>query len=103
MMLFRTEELSKYIFYILNSEVFNFYLGTFLTATINQLTKNNFDNMNVVFCANPEEQQQIISFLDEKCAHIDCLISDKQKLISELETYKKALIYEYVTGKKEVE
>lgn len=103
MMLFRTEELSKYIFYILNSEVFNFYLGTFLTATINQLTKNNFDNMNVVFCANPEEQQQIVSFLDEKCAHIDSLIADKEKLIGEFETYKKALIFEYITGKKEVE
>lgn len=103
MMLLRTEELSKYIYYILNSEVFNFYLGTFLTATINQLTKNNFDNMNVVYCANPEEQQQIADYLDEKCAHIDSLIADKEKLIGEFEDYKKALVYEYVTGKKEVE
>ena len=103
MMLFRTEELSKYIYYILNSEVFNFYLGTFLTATINQLTKNNFDNMNVVFCTNPEEQQQIVAYLDEKCAHIDSLIADKEKLIREVEDYKKALIYEYVTGQQEVE
>lgn len=49
------------------------------------------------------EQQQIVAYLDEKCAHIDSLIADKEKLIGELEDYKKSLIYEYVTGKKEVE
>ena len=103
MMIFRTAEPSKYIYYILNSEVFNFYLGTFLTATINQLTKNNFDNMDVVFCTDPEEQQQIVDFLDEKTSHIDSLIANKEKMVQELEAYKKAMIYEYVTGKKEVE
>jgi type I restriction enzyme S subunit len=50
-----------------------------------------------------EEQQQIADYLDEKCAHIDSLIADKEKLIGEFETYRKALIFEYVTGKKEVE
>ena len=45
------------------------------------------------------EQQQIADYLDEKCAHIDSLIADKEKLIREFEDYKKALIYEYVTGK----
>lgn len=50
-----------------------------------------------------KEQQQIADFLDEKCAHIDSLIADKEKLISEFEDYKKSLIYEYVTGKKAVE
>ena len=49
------------------------------------------------------EQQQIADYLDEKCAHIDSLIADKEKLIREFEDYKKALIYEYVTGTKEVE
>ena len=49
------------------------------------------------------EQKEIITFLDEKCIHIDRLIADKEKLIREFEDYKKALIYEYVTGKKEVE
>ena len=48
------------------------------------------------------EQQEIASFLDEKCAAIDSLIASKEALIAELETYKKSLIYEYVTGKKEV-
>lgn len=103
MMLFRTTELSKYIYYILNSEVFNFYLGTFLTATINQLTKKIFDNMNVVFCTNPKEQQQIVEYLDEMTTHLDSLIENKINVIAQLEEYKKSMIYEYVTGKKEVE
>lgn len=49
-----------------------------------------------------EEQQQIVSYLDEKTSRIDKLIEDKTKVIEELENYKKSLIYEYVTGKKEV-
>lgn len=49
-----------------------------------------------------EEQKEIAAYLDEKCATIDRLIASKEALISELENYKKSLIYEYVTGKKEV-
>ena len=48
------------------------------------------------------EQQQIADFLDQKTAHIDSLIADKEKMVRELQEYKKSLIYEYVTGKKEV-
>ena len=40
--------------------------------------------------------------MDEKCATIDSLIASKESLITELESYKKSVIYEYVTGKKEV-
>ncbi|OUL08993.1 hypothetical protein B0533_06180 [Sedimentibacter sp. SX930] len=62
------------------------------------------DFLDAPFIITPqEEQQKIADFLDEKCAHIDNLIADKETLIREFETYKKALIYEYVTGKKEVE
>lgn len=49
-----------------------------------------------------KEQQEIAVYLDEKCAAIDTLIEKKQAIITELEAYKKSLIYEYVTGKKEV-
>lgn len=48
-----------------------------------------------------EEQKEIAAFLDEKCAALDTLIAKKTALLTELETYKKSLIYEYVTGKKE--
>lgn len=49
-----------------------------------------------------EEQQPIIDFIDKKCEQIDRLISIKQHKIEKLQQYKKSLIYEYVTGKKEV-
>jgi len=49
-----------------------------------------------------EEQQQIASYLDTKCSEIDSLIAIKQQKIEELKEYKKSIIYEYVTGKKEV-
>lgn len=48
------------------------------------------------------EQQEIADYLDNKCSEIDTLIAKKEQIITELESYKKSLIYEYVTGKKEV-
>lgn len=49
-----------------------------------------------------EEQKQIADYLDKKCSEIDELIAVKQTKIEKLEQYKSSLIYEYVTGKKEV-
>ena len=49
-----------------------------------------------------EEQREIVSYLKKKCAAIDELIAKKEQYLSEIENYKKSLIYEYVTGKKEV-
>lgn len=48
------------------------------------------------------EQKAIADYLDEKCAEIDSCISAKKEQISTLESYKKSIIFEYVTGKKEV-
>lgn len=49
-----------------------------------------------------EERDLIVKKLDKLCTEIDKLIYNKEKIIKELEEYKKSLIYEYVTGKKEV-
>ena len=51
----------------------------------------------------PKEQQAIADYLDEKCADIDSLIQTKQSKIDSLKEYKKSIIYEYVTGKREVD
>ena len=48
------------------------------------------------------EQQVIADYLDEKCAAIDAMVAEKEALIADLEAYKKSLIYETVTGKREV-
>ena len=47
-------------------------------------------------------QKEIAEYLDDKCADIDALVAKKQQYLTEIENYKKSLIYEYVTGKKEV-
>ena len=46
-------------------------------------------------------QKEIAEYLDDKCADIDALVAKKQQYLTEIENYKKSLIYEYVTGKKE--
>lgn len=48
------------------------------------------------------EQKEIADYLDKKCAEIEAIIADKQSQLETIEKYKKSLIYEYVTGKKEV-
>ena len=63
------------------------------------------DNLQAVKLPVPPltEQKQIADYLDDKCTEIDSLIAIKQQKIEELKEYKKSIIYEYVTGKKEVD
>lgn len=63
-----------------------------------------FDDFGNTFIPVPprEEQEAIAEYLDKKCAKIDRTIADKKAQIETLDGYKKSLIYEYVTGKKEV-
>lgn len=59
---------------------------------------------SIMFPVPPmSEQKEIADYLDKKCAEIDTLISKKAALLGELENYKKSIIFEYVTGKKEVQ
>lgn len=77
-------------------------LNEFLTgSTQPKLTRSNLSRIPVI-CPDLQTQQKISSFLDHKCAQIDALISEKQKLHDKFTAYKKSLIYEYVTGKREV-
>lgn len=101
MMILRCE-CAKYMYYILNSSLLSFYIGSFATSTINQLTGGNFGNMKFPFTADTKEQQYIADYLDSKCSEIDTILQNYETQIATLEEYKKSLIYEYVTGKKEV-
>jgi len=56
----------------------------------------------MVFEPPLDEQDAIVAYLDSKCSEIDKVIADKNKQLSTIEEYRKSLIYEYVTGKKEV-
>lgn len=55
-----------------------------------------------LFSVPLNEQEEIADYLDAKCSELDRLIHQKSLFLSELESYKKSLIFEYVTGKKEV-
>lgn len=65
------------------------------------ITQKIFKELTIIM-PSTEEQQQITDFLDKQCTEIDSLISQKETLLKDLELYKKSLIYECVTGKREV-
>jgi type I restriction enzyme S subunit len=48
------------------------------------------------------EQQRIADYLDERCAAIDSVIDTRTRQLERLDDYRRALIFAYVTGKKEV-
>ena len=94
--------LPEYLMYYTQSSLYMLWKSMiFIQATIQNIGANKYSNMEVVL-PNIEGQQQIADYLDKKCAEIDNLISIKQQKIEKLQEYKKSLIYEYVTGKKQV-
>lgn len=92
---------SKYIFYILKG--IRTYWMKYASGTRKDPNINQEVVRNMLIPVPPlSEQQAIASYLDDKTSQIDSLISLKQQKIDELKSYKKSIIYEYVTGKKRV-
>lgn len=92
----------RYIQYALSSnEVFDY-----LRSNLHGTTRDRVNTSQIKEIALPvppiDEQRRIAGFLDEKCAQIDRAVAAKQAIIDELKSYKKSLIYEVVTGKREV-
>ena len=93
--------LPEYLFYYTQSSLYEYWKNMiFIQATIQNIGANKYSNMPIIQMSL-DEQSQIVKFLDDKCAKIDRLITIKQEKIDKLNDYKKSLIYEYVTGKKE--
>lgn len=71
---------------------------------VDDLWTTNWSEMKRISIPLPplDEQQEIADYLDNKCAEIEQIIADKKSQIETLDNYKKSLIFEYVTGKKEV-
>lgn len=93
---------SRFICYSLNSDVGKTQFT--LTKIGSALTHTSVSAVSDIIVAVPScaEQKEIADHLDAKCAEIDKLIAKKEQLVKELEGYKKSLIYEVVTGKREV-
>ena len=71
------------------------------SGTMPKISHKSIKNLNIHLPSIPE-QREISNFLSNKCNYIDTCIQEKEKLIKKLAAYKKSLIYEVVTGKKEV-
>ena len=96
------EQNTKFMWYQLISHGFIFMVDRSTYGT--KMPRANADYVKNMSVSIPslEEQEEIADFLDRKCAKFDKLIADKTHLLEEMESYKKSVIYEYVTGKKEV-
>lgn len=106
------------VYYAINNSIVNVKFLEYLFKTpyyINEfnkysrgivigLTRLYTSDLFNIKCAVPtlEEQNNIVNFLENKSTAIDSLVFQKEKLILEMEKYRASLIYEYVTGKKEV-
>lgn len=92
----------KYLFYHISSHLIRELIRQeakgFIRINLRQ------DKLACVSIMQPPlpEQKKIADYLDNKCTEIDRLIAIKQQKIEELRDYKKSVIYEYVTGKKEI-
>lgn len=93
----------EYLFYFLRNEIFKNLGKNNMTGAGGLKRVSSEFILNFYVSVPPlEEQNQIAEYLDKKTSEIDTLITKKEVLIAELEEYKKSLIYECVTGKKEV-
>ena len=99
-----TKQNKRYIMYYLRSMAYSDVftaLATGIRVRSCDLRWNKLAELPYPLPPN-EEQAEIADYLDKKCAEIDATIAEKKEQIEVLERYKKSLIYEYVTGKKEV-
>lgn len=91
----------EYLYYIFKAMKPEF-VRTAIKSTQLNLNVERIRDLFVPVVVQKSEQLEIAEYLNTKCADIDALIAKKQQYLTEIENYKKSLIYEYVTGKKEV-
>jgi len=92
---------SEYLYYLFSAMKNEFIRSSILSTQLN-LNIERIKDMYIPFAKDLDEQKMIAGYLNEKCNQIDSLIATKRKKISEIERYKKSLIFEYTTGKKEI-
>jgi type I restriction enzyme S subunit len=99
-----TNNNKRYIMYYLRSMAYN---GVFLALSTGirvRTCDTNWSKLRELpyIIPSKNEQDDIVNYLDSKCSEIDAIIQTKKEQLETLAEYKKSLIYEYVTGKKEV-
>lgn len=101
---FTLELSAKYAWYLINSAPIRGWFSSTSTGASASMQNISLTDFYNAYAPIPRviEQRQISDYLDSKCAEIDALLQNYEDQIATLEEYKKVLIYEYVTGKKEV-
>ena len=101
---FTLELSAKYAWYLINSSPIRGWFSSTSTGASISMQNISLTDFYNAYAPIPRmiEQRQISDYLDSKCAEIDALLQNYEDQIATLEKYKKSLIYEYVTGKKEV-
>lgn len=104
LVIIRAESINPdYLNYVLqNSAVSEMALTTAIGIGSLNLSAENIMSF-VIPLPSPAEQSIIVRYLNHKCKTLEGLITEKQSLIDDLESYKKSLIYEVVTGKRRIE
>ena len=93
---------NRFLYWIIKSSIFEKYTGLSQNGSIMaSLSQEKISNFSYPI-PSIEEQALIYNFLDAKCSEIDTLIKEKESMITDLEAYKKSLIFEVVTGKRKV-
>ncbi|WP_223658216.1 restriction endonuclease subunit S [Lactobacillus johnsonii] len=88
----------KYYYYCAMCFDYGFY--TTQTA-LPSMTQTEYNNMHIPF-PSLQEQSKIVEFLDKKSDRIDKILNQKHQQLTYLDKYKQSIVYEYVTGKKQV-
>lgn len=98
----RDKLLPEFLVYYTQSSLYDIWKNMiFVQATIQNIGANKYSNLEIPI-PPVDEQRTLVKELKVRCSKIDSLIHIKQQKIEKLEQYKRSLIYEYVTGKKEV-
>ncbi len=92
----------EYMHYYWNSTIGKLSIALYQTGGNREGMSADAIKNSPITITTIDEQKEIAAYLDKKCAEIDSIIAKKEQFLTELETYKKSMIYEYVTGKKEV-
>ena len=99
-----TKHNKRYIMYYLRNMAYNGVFLALATGIRVRTCDTNWGKLRELPYILPpkEEQDRIVEYIDNKLYEVNSIIKEKQKQLELLDEYKKSLIYEYVTGKKEV-
>lgn len=92
---------SEYLMYLLKSNIMQAQYDMYARKSAQSGIYMGLIKDFIIITPNAQEQKNLADYLDQKCKEIDELISIKKEKIEQLKAYKKSVIYEYVTGKKE--